>query len=124
MAIGSPPADPDERTPREPGVGKEPASEPLPTAEILADPVARDEFFYRAWCAKEAWYKALAPEQQARTVMRSINYGEVRQGRDGRRLVEGCGDGFRFAAAQSTIRRAFPDGRTSCPACWMRGQAN
>ena len=62
---------------------------------------ARDEFFYRAWCAKEAWYKALAPEQQARTVMRSINYGEVRQGRDGRRLVEGCGDGFRFAAALS-----------------------
>lgn len=62
---------------------------------------ARDDFFYRAWCAKEAWYKALDPGLQACTVMRAINYDEVRQGRDGRRLVEGCGDGFRFAAAIS-----------------------
>ena len=66
---------------------------------LAAAGAAEDEFFYRAWCAKEAWYKALEPEQQARTVMRSINYDDIRQGRDGRRLVEGYGDGFRFALA-------------------------
>lgn len=67
-------------------------------AQLAAAGNAQAEFFYRAWCAKEAWYKGLAAAVQAQTTLRSIHYTEVRSGRGGRRLVEGHGDDFRLAA--------------------------
>ena len=66
-------------------------------AQLLAARDSQVDFFYRSWCAKEAWYKALTPTLQAQTVMRSIHYQKVRTGCDGRRLLEGHGSGFRLA---------------------------
>ncbi|OMH31693.1 4'-phosphopantetheinyl transferase superfamily protein [Motiliproteus sp. MSK22-1] len=37
-------------------------------------PEKSQRLFYRVWCAKEGWYKALQPKQQAATSMRDLSY--------------------------------------------------
>lgn len=66
-------------------------------AQLLAAEDSQVDFFYRSWSAKEAWYKALAPQEQAQTTMRSIRYAAVREGYGGRRLIEGHSNEFRLA---------------------------
>lgn len=41
---------------------------------IKHQPGNLQEKFYRLWCAKEAWYKALAPEEQAATNLYDLSY--------------------------------------------------
>ena len=62
------------------------------------------DYFYRCWCAKEAWYKRLKPQQQARTTLRSICYQALCQGLDGSRLIEGRGDDFHLALIAQASR--------------------
>ena len=70
--------------------------------ECLQDnAVARADFFYRAWCAKEACYKSLTPEEQIATTLQAISYTALREGRARQRLIEGESADFRFAAAMA-----------------------
>jgi 4'-phosphopantetheinyl transferase len=81
------------------------------TAEMFMDTEERErlqgnagasaDYFYRAWCAKEACYKALAPEQQIATTLQAISYTALREGRARQRLIEGEAADFRFAAAMA-----------------------
>ena len=49
----------------------------------------RAEYFYRLWCAKEAYYKLLSPERQADTLFTGIDYSRVKASESGRFLNEG-----------------------------------
>jgi 4'-phosphopantetheinyl transferase len=68
---------------------------------LQGNAVAPADFFYRAWCAKEACYKSLTPEEQIATTMQAISYTALRDGAARRRLIEGESAGFRFAAAMA-----------------------
>lgn len=63
---------------------------------------SQEDYFYRAWCAKEACYKSLAPAQQATTSLAAISYRSLFDGHD-RRLIEGGSTAFRFAAAVTQL---------------------
>ncbi|WP_390879078.1 4'-phosphopantetheinyl transferase family protein [Marinobacterium arenosum] len=41
---------------------------------LESDPANRKTMFYRIWCAKEAWYKALPTEVQQNTRLKALSY--------------------------------------------------
>ena len=38
----------------------------------------RQHYFYRLWCAKEAFYKALPTTEQAQTTLTSLSYADLK----------------------------------------------
>ena len=59
---------------------------------------ASSDYFYRAWCAKEACYKALSPRQQAKTGLRQISYADLSDHSRAWHLTETSIEGQQFAA--------------------------
>lgn len=55
------------------------------------------DFFYRAWCAKEACYKLLPADEQAKILFTGIDYGSLCKGDSQRYLCEGRIGEFAFA---------------------------
>jgi 4'-phosphopantetheinyl transferase len=74
-------------------------------AQFTASEAHGLDYLLRCWCAKEAGYKALGPVAQATTVLRSIQYAQLRSGRDGWSLLEGAGEQLRFAAVTAQSPR-------------------
>jgi phosphopantetheine--protein transferase-like protein len=70
--------------------------------QLVRKGASQEDYFYRAWCAKEACYKSLAPAQQAKTSLPAISYRSLLDGHD-QRLIEGGSTAFRFAAAMTRL---------------------
>jgi 4'-phosphopantetheinyl transferase len=56
------------------------------------------DYFYRIWCAKEAYYKTLSSTEQSATTLEKICISSLIEGDDNWHLIEGKIDQYRFAA--------------------------
>ncbi len=59
------------------------------------------KYFYRNWCAREAWYKSLTEDAQARIGIHEVNYSELLAGNCNCQLVQGASKAYQFAAVLS-----------------------
>ncbi len=66
--------------------------------ELASGELDPARYFYRCWCIKEAFYKALPPERQAGLSFRRISASALTAGESGWHLFEGDIDGFYVAA--------------------------
>lgn len=56
------------------------------------------DYFYRVWCAKEAYYKSLPSSEQKATLLKKIRFSALIESDDNWHLIEGKIDQYRFAA--------------------------
>jgi 4'-phosphopantetheinyl transferase len=56
------------------------------------------DYFYRIWCAKEAYFKMLPATEQKTTLLRQISYSKLTQDSAEWELIEGKTETCRFAA--------------------------
>jgi 4'-phosphopantetheinyl transferase len=67
----------------------------------------RDDNFYRTWCAKEAYFKALPATEQAATFLKQLSYSALIENLTEWRLIEGKTDTCRFAAVMKNKPQAI-----------------
>jgi len=67
----------------------------------------QDDQFYRTWCAKEAYFKALPATEQAITFLNQLSYSALIKNLTEWRLVEGKIDTCRFAAVMNNKPRTI-----------------
>lgn len=65
------------------------------------------DHFYRTWCAKEAYFKALPATEQATTALNQLSFVALIENRTEWRLIEGKTDSCRFAAVMNNKPRAI-----------------
>jgi 4'-phosphopantetheinyl transferase len=68
---------------------------------------AQDDHFYRTWCAKEAYFKALPVREQATTFLHQLSYLALIKNRTEWQLIEGKTDTYRLAAVMNNKPRAI-----------------
>jgi 4'-phosphopantetheinyl transferase len=56
------------------------------------------DYFYRIWCAKEAYFKSLPSSEQITTSLKKISFSALIEGDDNWHLIEGKIEQYRFAA--------------------------
>lgn len=70
------------------------------SSELKQLPVSehqRQIYFYRAWCAKEALYKALPKFEQSETTLKKLSYLQLKSGQLGWHLSEFELEGYQAA---------------------------
>lgn len=65
------------------------------------DETIQADYFYRRWCAKEAYFKALPATEQASTFLKQLDYSTLADDSAEWQLVEGKIENCRFAAVMS-----------------------
>ena len=77
------------------------------------------DLFYRSWCAKEAYFKALPVTEQATTLLNQLSYSALIKNRTEWRLIEGKTDTCRFAAVMNNkplvINQSYFLATDDCP---------
>jgi 4'-phosphopantetheinyl transferase len=56
------------------------------------------DYFYRVWCAKEAYYKSLPPSEQSTTSLRNFCFSDLTESDNDWHLIESKIEQYRFAA--------------------------
>jgi 4'-phosphopantetheinyl transferase len=70
-------------------------------ARLKRDETTRAEYFYRSWCAKEAYFKALPANEQATTFLKQLDFSTLTEDNAGWQLIEGKIETCRFAAVMT-----------------------
>jgi 4'-phosphopantetheinyl transferase len=65
------------------------------------------DYFYRTWCAKEAYFKALPVTEQATTFLRQLSYSVLTENSAEWQLIEGKTKTCRFAAVINSKPRTI-----------------
>jgi 4'-phosphopantetheinyl transferase len=65
---------------------------------LVQNKLTKADHFYRIWCAKEAYYKALSSSDQSATSLKKICFSALIEGVDNWHLIEGKIEQYRFAA--------------------------
>jgi len=68
---------------------------------LQQDETTRAEYFYRSWCAKEAYFKALPPNEQATTFLKRLDLSILTEDNAEWQLIEGKMESCRFAAVMT-----------------------
>ncbi|RTE65949.1 4'-phosphopantetheinyl transferase superfamily protein [Amphritea opalescens] len=77
--------------------------------EICAMPTstaAKEAYFYRLWCAKEALYKALPATQQSKTSLATLSYQDLKMANTQWQLFEATMDNHQLAVVSSQVINA------------------
>jgi phosphopantetheine--protein transferase-like protein len=74
---------------------------------LVQNQSTQDDHFYRTWCAKEAYFKALPVTEQATTFLNQLSYSALIRNRTEWRLIEGKTDTCRFAAVMNNKPQAI-----------------
>ncbi len=61
------------------------------------DKSTQSDLFYRIWCAKEAYYKALPTSEQSTTTLNKLRFSDLIEGNQNWLLIEGKIEQFRLA---------------------------
>jgi 4'-phosphopantetheinyl transferase len=68
---------------------------------LKRDETTRAEYFYRNWCAKEAYFKALPANEQATTFLKQLDFSTLTEDNTEWQLIEGKIETCRFAAVMT-----------------------
>ena len=90
-------------------------------ASLAQSKSTQDDHFYRTWCAKEAYFKALPVTEQATTSLNQLSYLDLIKKRTEWRLIEGKTDSCRFAAVMNKKPRAINQSCFPATDNWLHG---
>jgi phosphopantetheine--protein transferase-like protein len=76
-------------------------------AHLKQDETIQIDYFYRTWCAKEAYFKALPAAEQTTTFLRQLSYSDLIENSTEWRLIEGKTQTCRFAAVMNSKPRSI-----------------
>jgi 4'-phosphopantetheinyl transferase len=76
-------------------------------AHLKQNETIQADYFYRTWCAKEAYFKALPAAEQTTTFLRKISYSDLTENSTEWQLIEGKTETCRFAAVMNSKPRTI-----------------
>ena len=71
-------------------------------AHLKQNGTIQADYFYRTWCAKEAYFKALPAAEQTTTFLRQLSYSDLTENSTEWQLIEGKTETCRFAAVMNS----------------------